>query len=423
METKKASLLNANLRWFLFAMILANIASEMVFVLLPVYLSTLGASVAQIGLVFSVASLVPLALQIFGGWLSDSIGRLRTIALGSLGGSLGYFGLLLAPSWQWVLLALCLEYISGSLVGPSFGAFIAEQSSEENRGRVFGLSKGIFMIVRVVGPLLGGFLADRYGFKVMLLAAFVMYASATALRVWMANTVRFVGETAPERPTWLSFRTGMRDMVGMLTMGGVLTWILITDGVGDVAFRLSGELQPLYLSKIGSMSIEQIGQLSSILGIASILFTLPAGWLSDKYGERVAIAGGFLLEFLALMVFLQANGFLGFAVAMFIFGAGVGMMNPSYDSLVSKAVPERLRGIAFGFFNTSLGVISLPAPWLGAQLWEHSSPRLPFAITAAAALISVAPVWFKFVLPDTGAKAGEADVVETPGDSRTAPEK
>jgi hypothetical protein len=98
-------------------------------------------------------------------------------------------------------------------------------------------------------------------------------------------------------------------------------------------------------------------------------------------------------------------------------------MNPSYDSLVSKAVPERLRGIAFGFFNTSLGVISLPAPWLGAQLWEHSSPRLPFAITAAAALISVAPVWFKFVLPDTGAKAGEADVVETPGDLRTAPEK
>lgn len=69
------------------------------------------------------------------------------------------------------------------------------------------------------------------------------------------------------------------------------------------------------------------------------------------------------------------------------------------DALVSKAVPERLRGIAFGLFQTSLGVISLPAPWLGAQLWARVSPRLPFAITAAAALLAVVPAYFKFVLP------------------------
>jgi MFS family permease len=136
-------------------MILANVASEMVFALLPVYLSELGASVGQIGLTFTVAALVPLALQIFGGWLSDSIGRLRTIAIGSVAASFGYVLLPLAPSWQWGLLALCLEYIAGSLVGPSFGAFIADQSAEENRGRVFGLTKGIFLTVAVIGPLLG----------------------------------------------------------------------------------------------------------------------------------------------------------------------------------------------------------------------------------------------------------------------------
>jgi hypothetical protein len=45
-------------------------------------------------------------------------------------------------------------------------------------------------------------------------------------------------------------------------------------------------------------------------------------------------------------------------------------------------------------------LISLPAPWIGAQLWERFSPRLPFVITAAAALLSVLPAWTKFVLPD-----------------------
>ena len=89
MPTTKTSLLNATLRWFLVAMILANIGGEMVYALLPLYLAELGASVGQIGLTFTLAALVPLALQIFGGWLSDSIGRLRTIAIGSVAASFG----------------------------------------------------------------------------------------------------------------------------------------------------------------------------------------------------------------------------------------------------------------------------------------------------------------------------------------------
>ncbi len=392
-------MLNSNLRWFLFAMVLANISGEMIFTLLPVYLSALGASVAQVGLVFSAASLVPLALQIFGGWLSDSIGRLRTVAIGSLGGSLGYLGLLLAPSWPWAMLALCLEEISGSLVGPSFGAYIAEQSTEENRGRVFGASKGIFLVVAVIGPLLGGFLAERFGFKIMLLAAFAIYASATALRVWMARAARFVSTAAPERLSLLSFRANMGSMIGMLAAGGVLSWILITDGVRDVASRLSVELQPLYLSQIGRMSVEQVGWLRSGLGAATMLATLPAGWFSDKRGERTAIAGGFFLQFLGLVIFVNSTEFWGYAVAALVFGVGIGILIPAYDSLVSKVVPPKLRGIAFGLFQTSLGVVSLPAPWIGAQLWERFSPRLPFVITAMAALISIVPAWFKFVLP------------------------
>lgn len=69
-------LLNTNLRWFLLGMILANIAGQMAYSMLSLYLLDLGASVAQVGLVFTVASLVPTALQILGGWLSDTVGRL-----------------------------------------------------------------------------------------------------------------------------------------------------------------------------------------------------------------------------------------------------------------------------------------------------------------------------------------------------------
>jgi hypothetical protein len=71
-------------------------------------------------------------------------------------------------------------------------------------------------------------------------------------------------------------------------------------------------------------------------------------------------------------------------------------------SLISKAVPEKMRGTAFGLFHTSLGVISLPAPWIGAQLWERVSPRFPFSLTAWIGLLTVIPVWYKFKLPANG---------------------
>ncbi len=396
----KQPLLTPTLRWFLLAMILANVASEMFFTLLAVYLSQLGAGVAQIGLTFSIAAIVPLALQIFGGWLSDTIGRLRTIAIGSVAASLGYVLMPLAPSWQWAIPALMLEYVAGSLVGPSFGAFVAEQSAEENRGRVFGITKGIFLSVAVIGPALGGFLAFRYGFKLMLTVAAAMYVGAAVLRVWMATAVRFGAGDKAERPTLRSLRTGLGGMFAMLTAGGLVSWLLVTDGVQDVAFTLSGDLQPLYLAQFGGLDAQQIGWLASVRGVGMIAATLLAGWLSDRHGERRVIAAGFLLQFLAIMVFVQTRETIGFAVAAGILGLGFGTLIPAYDSLISKAIPEKMRGMAFGVFGSSIGLISLPAPWLGGQLWERSSPQTPFVVTALAALICVLPVWLKLRLPE-----------------------
>jgi MFS family permease len=396
--TPKPSLLNTTLRWFLLAMILANIASEMYFTRLAVYLAELGASVAQIGLIFSLAAIVPLTLQIVGGWLSDSIGRLRTIAIGATAASVGYVLLPLAPSWQWAIPALMLEYVAGSMVGPSFSAFIAEQSTAAQRGRVFGVTKGIYLSVAVIGPLLGGFLAERAGFRPMLGVAAALYITAAVMRVWMATAVRFGAATGSERPTVTSLRRGVGGMAAMLAAGGIVTWMLVTDGVRDVAYTLSFDLMPLYLSQVGSLNAQQIGWLSSLRGLGMIPATLAAGWLADRYGERPIIALGFLLQGLALAVFVLARSAAGFAASAGILGLGFGMMIPAYDSLVSKAIPEKLRGVAFGVFGTSIGLISLPAPWLGAQLWERSSPQTPFLVTALAALVCLAPVWTKFRL-------------------------
>ncbi len=404
-QSESTPLISRKLLLFMVAMVLANIGGNMYGPLLPLYLKSLNASVVQIGLFFTLSQIVPLALQILGGWISDSLGRLRSIAMGSVAGVFSYVGLIMAPTWQWLLVGEGLSSVTRSLVGPSFSAFIAEESAEESRARVFGITETIFVVVAVVGPPLGGWLADTYGFRIMLGVAGGLYL-ATIIRVAMARSVTQTKESDRQKLSLASLKSDLGLMVGMIMAGGVITWILLTDGVRDVAFSLSFTLVPIYLQDIGGMSIQQIGWLESIFGIFMMLVTMPAGWLADRKGDRVPIVLGFLLEFAAMMAFIRVSDFIGYAVAWALFGLGVGLMSPAYQSLISKAVPEKMRGTAFGFFQTSLGVVSLPAPWIGAQLWERVSPRFNFTLTAWLGLLSIIPVWFKFKLPD---KDGQVD--------------
>lgn len=188
-------------------------------------------------------------------------------------------------------------------------------------------------------------------------------------------------------------------MLSLMVSGGLVTWLLITDGVRDVAFALSGTYIPLYVEQFGGLNATQIGWLMSIFGIASMLVNIPAGWLADKKGERVNIVIGFILQFVALITFIRLDTFWGYAIVWSLFGLGVGMMQPAYQSLLSKALPEKLRGTGFGLIQSSLGLFSLPAPFIGGYLYQNISPRLPFSITAWASLIAVVPAWLKFKLP------------------------
>lgn len=389
-------LLSNTLLQFMATMVLANIAGEMVYPLLPLYLKSLNASVVQVGLFFTISQIFPLVLQILGGWLSDSMGRLRSIAIGSLAGVLSYVGMILAPTWQWLLLSEAFGSMTRSLVAPSFGAFIAESSTEETRARVYGITETIFMVVAVIGPPAGGWLVDNYGFKVMLIAAGVLYSLATIMRVGMARSAARTKETHIQPLSLGSLRANLGTMLALVLGGGLVSWLLLTDGVRDVAYALSFNLLPVYLKDLGGISVQQIGWLESFFGMAMMLVAIPAGWLADKKGERLSIAMGFGLHFVAMMLFIRARDFWDFAAAWSLLGVGVGFMTPAFASLTSKAVPEKLRGTAFGLFSTSLGLMSLPAPAIGAQLWQRFSPRLPFALTGWAALLAIIPVWLKF---------------------------
>jgi MFS family permease len=122
---------------------------------------------------------------------------------------------------------------------------------------------------------------------------------------------------------------------------------------------------------------------------------------------------GFLIEAAGLAILLQARTLPAFLAAMATFGLGVGCLIPAYDSLISKVVPEDKRGLAYGLFGTSLGLLSLPFPWIGAQLWERLGAQVPFWVTVAACIVSIPIAWLKFALPHRDTEATSLVTGET----------
>lgn len=408
------------LLWFMGTMILANIAAQMIFPLQSLYVQELGASVRQIGLFFTIASIAPLFLQILGGWLSDAAGRLQAIAIGSVAGAGAYLFYIFAPSWQWLLPASVLTAMAVAFVSPSFQAFVAQESTEETRGRVYGATSTMYMVVNIVGPMLGGMIAQGLSFRAVFIVAFALYGVAAVIRVIMARVASRKSRSEagqPERPRLSGLRQSLVSVFGLIAAGGLITWIFISDGVRDVAFGLTDQLMPVYLENEMGLSLMQIGSLQSISALVAMALMSPAGWLSDKKGERVGIVGGFALIAAGWSIFLVGTTFWHFIASRIVTGIGWAFIDPAYSSLISKAVPDRLRGTAFGLLSTSLGLISLPAPWLGARLWESVSPIFPFYIPLVAMVVMLPVMWRKFRLPaspNKAARGAEADVEMRP---------
>jgi MFS family permease len=264
----------------------------------------------------------------------------------------------------------------------------------------------IYQICGIVGPPLGGLLAGQYSYRLMFLVSAILYTLAAGLRIWMATTMTSARSTESQDLSWSSFRLSVRTLVSMIAGGGLITWIFVTDGVRDSAYSLSRQIEPLYLEQIGGLSPQEIGVVWSIFSVAMLFTPMISGRLADKYGERVPISAGFFLIFVAFTIFFQVTGFVPFAVVWTIFGLGVGLLSPAYSSLISKVVPHDKLGAFNGIFYGSIGLLSLPAPYLGTVMWERISPQSPFMVAAAVSLLTIIPIWFKFRVPKKDDREG-----------------
>ncbi len=398
-------------------MALTNFAVTMPVVLIPIYIRELGASITQLGLFFTISMIFPILIKLLGGWLSDVVGRLQVILIGSVTGVLTFTVYALAPTWEAALLAPALMAITSSLTIPAFAAYIADITPEPSRGRMFGVSQSVYRASGVVAPVVGGVLAAVVGFQFMFGVATVAFALAAAIFFFLLRAAPSL-RLSSQKVSWESFKGSFAQMWALFVAGGVIAWVLIIDGIRDIAMTLSIGLIPVYLTDIQGVRLESIGFMDGIYGLALLLTLYPAGWLVDRTSERTVIALALLAGVGSRLVLALSADMLGFTFSFALQGIGFGLFAPSGSSLISKAVPQHLRGVAYGLFATSIGIFSLPSPWIGSQIWELFGPRFPFLISVAIGSLLILPAWFKLRLPPTSKRqpaAGEAVTLPTIG--------
>jgi len=391
--------------WFYSAKVLANLGAFAFIPFLPLYLTGREAGILQVGIFFSALAAARLAFGLIGGWLADTVGHLRGLALGSAFGVGAFVFLLLAPTWHWVYGGMVLIYAASALTTPTQSAFIGGYA-QKNRGKAFGLMNTIHTAAQMGGPALGGWLVEGYGFKLLFLVTGVLYSIAAVIRFVLSRRV------APPEPDDPAPKPGLaaslRAMRTLIAGGGLLAWMLLADGLGDITFSLTETYQPIFLEAAG-VPVFRIGLIGTLAYAATLVSHSIAGWLVDRYGEKLPVTLSFALTGVSILVFVSSSSFIGFALGWALMGLMWGLGTTAYDSLISKAVPAKNRGLAYGLFSTAHGFFSLPVPLLGGWLYLWG-PAAPFVAAAGASILGAVLVVRKF--PVGNVEEGEVGVEE-----------
>ena len=136
------SILTPSLRIFFSGFFMVEL-SDMYALFIPLLMSELGATVVDIGLVYSVAGIFPLGFQFWRLAVRSILDGGQAISWGNLFRLVTFVGNVLADQWQWMFVMYAFQGIGVGIAGPSYTAYIADSTAEGHRAKVFAVQQNI----------------------------------------------------------------------------------------------------------------------------------------------------------------------------------------------------------------------------------------------------------------------------------------
>ena len=371
--------LPANVRKLGWISLANDAASELAYPIVPLFLTvTLGAPVAIVGVIEGIAEAIATGVRLLSGWVSDRMGdRRKPWIIGGYGASTVARAMLAAaPGWGLVLAGRIVDRFGKGARSTPRDALIRDSTPAELRGSSFGYHRAMDTAGAVLGPLL----------------AVILLESGVALRgiLWVACglgvitlvVLRGVREAPGHDPT----RTAVvaeREALPPVFWAAIVVWVLFSLGNSSDAFLV------LRARDLG-LGVVVVVLAYAVYNVIYCSLSWPFGALSDRVPRSLLLGGG--LAVFALVYFGFAVTSRGWTVwpLFAVYGIYIAATEGVARAWVADTLPDRAAvGTAYGIFFLTTAAASLVASVVAGVLWTYVSPRAPFVVGAAAAVVAL----------------------------------
>lgn len=359
-----------------------DISSEIVHSLLPLFLtSTLGLSVALVGLVDGIAESTASIAKVFSGYISDRLRRRKPLIL--LGYGLGAVSKPFFPMADGLVMVLSARFtdrIGKGIRGAPRDALVSDVTPLAIRGRAYGLRQALDTVGAFLGPLLA--VALMYLLASDMRAVFwiaVIPAGIAVLLVLFGVQDQAGHEADHSARVPIRFKeigSFGKDFRTVLVIGTLFTLARFSEAF--LILKASADGLPFALAPL-------------VLVVMNVVFALsayPAGALSDHFTHSRLLVFGAATLVAADLVLAFSSSLYGTFLGIALWGLHMAVTQGLFAKLVAHHSPQALRASAFGLFNLVSGLALLFASIIAGVLWDYARPAATFLIGASFATLA-----------------------------------
>jgi MFS family permease len=361
--------MSRSLRWLGAALFLWGLGESMFLLFQPLYLQELGASPIEIGVILGAFGASMTLTHIPAGHLSDRLGRRPMLIAAWIVGLAAALIMALGVNITIFVLGLLMYGLTAFVASP-LDSYTTAARGKWSVARAITFVSMTFNGGAVIGPLIGGRIAEHYGFRAVYFVAAALFLLSTA-------AVQFISPQPQDQ------RDPQNPPATLLRNGRYLGFLAVFFFVAFAAY-VPQPLSPNFLQNQRALSVSDIGVLISAAYLGNTILNLLLGQLEARLGfilAQLAVAGGSFILWKAL-------GFGWFAIGYFLMG-GFRALRALGVAQVREFVHQAQMGLAYGAAETLASASALLAPPLAGVLYGRD-PILMYPV--AVFLIAVGVV-------------------------------
>ncbi len=353
------------------AMFIDRLGGALMFPFFTLYITRrFGVGMTEVGVIFGLFSIASVGGGMFGGALTDRLGRKGMLIFGLVASALSSLLMGVVNSIELFFGSALVVGLFANAGGPAQQAMVADLLPDEKRTQGFGILRVVANLAVTIGPAIGGLLAARSYLSLFICDAVLSLITAGIVVLVIQETKPAPREGEPEQTmaqTFGGYRDVLRDTTFVLFIGACILMTLV--------YMQMNSTLAVYLRDTHSVSEQGFGYVLSLNAAMVVLFQFYVTRQISKYRPLSMMAIGTLLYAIGFGMYGFVSAYALFLVAMAIITIGEMMTAPTAQAMVARFAPEDMRGRYMALYGFSWLIPFTVGPLLAGLIMDNADPR------------------------------------------------